>query len=92
MTQILKKLKLLSTGALALSFLMAVTLSSCDAKKESSDETETVEEHSAGEEHPAGGEEHPAGEEEHPTDGEHEHPSDSTAAEGDEHPVEASEE
>ena len=78
MIQILKKLKLVATGALALSFLMAVTLSSCDAKKESSDETEAVEEHPASEEHPAA-------EEEHPTDGEHEHPSDSTATAGDEH-------
>jgi hypothetical protein len=77
-----EKLKLFSVGVIALSFLMAVTLSSCGVSSNYSDDdeaTEEVEESAEStDEHPAG-EEHPAG------DSDEEHPSDSTATAG-EHP------
>ena len=81
MTSLLKKFKLMTIGALALTFLMAVTVSSCSTKEstEGTDVEVVVEEEApAGEEHPADGEEHPA-------DGE-EHPADSTESEHPEHP------
>ena len=80
MISLLKKFKLLTVGALALTFLMAVTVSSCSTKESTEGtEVEVVEEEAtAGEEHPADGEEHPA-------DGE-EHPADSTESEHPEHP------
>jgi hypothetical protein len=83
MKYLIEKFKMLSVGVMALSFLMAVTLSSCGTISNDSDDdesTETVEESAEStEEHPAGdSEEHPAGDSE-------EHPSDSTAKEA-EHP------
>ena len=70
-------LKSLTIGLMALSFVVAVAMSSCTSKKSGSKDTELVE-HPAGDEHPsdsvATDSEHP----EHP-----EHPSDSK---GNEHP------
>ena len=89
MKHLIKKLKLVSVGVMALSFLMAVTLSSCGGStsdySDDAEATEAVEESAEStEEHPAG--EHPAGDsEEHPSDStatEGEQPSDSTATEG----------
>ncbi len=79
MTYLLKKLKLVATGIMALSFMMTMALTSCDQKSKSSDDskTEKVDEHPAThdmahdstkvEEHPAG-EEHSSGGDEHPSD------------------------
>ena len=87
MNYLLNKLKLAGVGVLAMSFFMAVTLSSCGSKSDnnSSESTESVQE----EAQPAADEamemdstmheeEHPAGEE---------HPADSAGG-GDEHPAE----
>ncbi len=80
MKYLMNKLKLVGTGFLALSFFMAVTLSSCGTTGNQSDDDDSAE----ATEQAEGTDEHPAGEEEHPA-GENEHPSDSTATEG-EHP------
>lgn len=85
MKYIVEKLKLLSVGVMALSFLMAVTLSSCGTggSEAEEDDTEIVEEaEEAGDEHPAG--EHPTSSDEHPADSSSEggeHPSDTTSVE-----------
>jgi hypothetical protein len=81
MSYLVKKVKLITTAVMALSFIMAVTLSSCGSKDQSSDDSEVVEEHPAGDD--------AAATEEHPTDGEHakmdstaaEHPTDSASEE-----------
>lgn len=76
MKHLIKKLKLVSVGIMALSFLMAVTLSSCGGS--TSDYSDDAEATEAVEEPAESTEEHPAGDSE-------EHPSDSTATET-EHP------
>jgi len=74
MTYLIKKLKLVATGILALAFFMTVSLSSCGTKSDSSDDSEAVEEHPAANDQAMDStkeEEHPAGEgegEEHPSD------------------------
>ncbi len=83
MKYLLEKLKLASVSLLALSFLMAVTLSSCGtASNNEEEETEVVEEAAeSGDEHPSG--EHPTGGDEHPSDSSSEggeHPADTTSA------------
>lgn len=80
MNYLWSKIKSLASGLIILSFLVAISLGSCNTKKAGSDSTEqeAVEqsEHPAGEEHPAdsvgassGSDEHPAGE--HPAGEEH---------------------
>ena len=80
MKNLIEKLKSLSAGILALSFLMAVSLSSCTTQSNDADDADATE----ATEQAEGTDEHPAGEE-HPTEGGDEHPSDSTATEA-EHP------
>ena len=75
MTSLLKKFKLLTIGVMALTFMMAVTMSSCTTKE--STEGTDVEVEVVEEEVPAS--------EEHPEDSE-EHPADSTESEHPEHP------
>ena len=78
---VFKQFKTLSAGLLALSFLMAVTLSSCGTATNEADDSDEATEQV--EESATEGDEHPAGE--HPTS-EDEHPADSTASEHPEHP------
>ena len=75
MKYLFNKLKLVGTGVMALSFLLAVSLSSCGGTSNYSDDDADADEATEQVEGTAeSAEEHPAGEEE-------EHQSDSTAAE-----------
>lgn len=79
MNYLIEKLKSLSAGVLALSFLLAISLSACTpATKEAADEDadatehvegtaeETTDEHPSGGEHPTADEDTTATEDEHP--------------------------
>jgi hypothetical protein len=81
MISMLKQLRSVAFGLLALFFSAGMILSSCTGQTGNADgaETEAVDE--------AAGEEHPSEEstDEHPSEESSEHPSDTTAAEG-EHP------
>ena len=81
MISLVKQLRTVAFGLLVFFFSAGIILSSCTGQSGNSDgaETEAVDE--------AAGEEHPAEEssDEHPSEESSEHPSDTTAAEG-EHP------
>ncbi len=91
MTFLKNKLKLAATGIMALSFFIAVALSSCDTK--SKKDSKTTEEHPSAsseahdstsmKEHPAGGE-HPSDDAKKKSD---EHPSDDSKKKSEEHPA-----